>query len=177
MTQPILILPGIGNSGPLHWQSVWENNNPDFRRVRQNDWDNPVRHNWVAALEAAVRESGPQTIPVAHSLGCLTLAHWAATVHAPVRAAMLVAVPDPESPAFPKTAVGFDNIPLKPLGFNSLVVVSSDDVFGSVAHAQKCAAAWESRLVNIGTKGHINAQSNLGSWQEGVALLQTLFDA
>ncbi|MBN9424378.1 MAG: alpha/beta hydrolase, partial [Candidatus Accumulibacter sp.] len=37
----ILIVPGRGNSGPEHWQSIVEDLLPDTRRVQQDDWDHP----------------------------------------------------------------------------------------------------------------------------------------
>jgi predicted alpha/beta hydrolase family esterase len=36
---PVQILPGLYNSGPQHWQSLWESANPDFVRVDQDVWD------------------------------------------------------------------------------------------------------------------------------------------
>lgn len=43
-SQPrVLILPGRGNSGEKHWQSVWEKRDPQLRRVQQREWDNPDR--------------------------------------------------------------------------------------------------------------------------------------
>ena len=44
---------------------------------------------------------------IAHSMGCLVVAHWAHRSSAPVRAAFLVAVPDPEGPPFPLPHKGF----------------------------------------------------------------------
>lgn len=50
----VLVLPGLGGSGPEHWQSDFERRNPGFRRVDQADWDQPQRDAWIATLEAAV---------------------------------------------------------------------------------------------------------------------------
>jgi predicted alpha/beta hydrolase family esterase len=41
MTTRVLILPGLGNSGPDHWQSHWERGDAACRRVEQDDWDAP----------------------------------------------------------------------------------------------------------------------------------------
>ncbi|MBS1190552.1 MAG: hypothetical protein H6R10_2344 [Rhodocyclaceae bacterium] len=174
MSSPVLILPGIGNSGPLHWQSLWEQSHPDFVRVEQRDWDNPVCTEWVAGIEAAVRQAGPQVVLVAHSLACLALAHWAAGAHSPVKAALLVAVPDPEGPNFPREARGFSGTPARPFPFPSTVAISSDDPYGSPAHSERLAKAWGSRVVHVGNCGHINADSRLGAWAEGYALLEQL---
>jgi predicted alpha/beta hydrolase family esterase len=174
MASPILILPGIGDSGPGHWQTLWEQGSPAMQRVHARDWEQPICAEWVAALEAAVEHSGPQAVLVAHSLACLQVAHWSAGSRLRIRAALLVAVPDPAGPSFPAQAQGFAPIPLQRLAFPSIVVASSDDPHGSIAHARRCAQAWGSRLVEIGAAGHINAGSGLGEWPQGRALLDGL---
>ncbi len=174
MSTSVLIFPGIGNSGPQHWQSRWEQLNSDFERVHQNDWDNPVCEEWVVALESAVKRAGPDVVVVAHSLACLVVAQWAAQAHAPIKAAMLVAVPDPDGANFPKEAIGFSITPAQPFDFQSIVVASADDPYGTVAFTSHLAKMWGSHLVNIGAYGHINADSNLGAWREGYELLTQL---
>ena len=173
----VLILPGIGNSGPQHWQSLWEASDARMRRVQQRDWDRPVCADWCSALEVAVAASGPRTVLVAHSLACLMVAHWAARTSLTVAGALLVAVPDPSGPAFPAEATGFGDVPMQALGFPSVVVASSDDPYGSPAWAAHCATAWGSRLVELGPKGHINAASGLGDWPEGRTLMAALAPA
>jgi len=170
----VLILPGIGNSGPLHWQTLWEQSNPGFVRVQQRDWDHPVCTEWVAAIEEAVKRAGPQVVLAAHSLACLAVAHWAAKPHSPIKAALLVAVPNSTRPSFPKEAVGFAKTPTQPFAFRSTVIVSDDDPFGSAENAERLAAAWGSRVVRIGPCGHINVDSGLGDWPAGFELLKDL---
>ena len=85
-----------------------------------------------------------------------------------------MAVPDPDGPNFPAEAVGFSPLPEQKFSFPSIVVASTDDPYGSVAFAQARASVWGSRLVNIGAAGHVNADSGLGPWPEGFALLQRL---
>mgnify|MGYP000583696976 CR=1 FL=1 len=174
LSSAVLILPGIGNSGPQHWQSLWEYSSPGFERVQQRDWDNPVCEEWATALESAVKRSGPHVVLVAHSLACLVVAHWAAKPHAPIDAALLVAVPNPNAPNFPGEATGFSDTPIQPFSFKSTVVVSTDDPYGSPEHSGHLARAWGSHVVNIGNRGHINASSGLGSWPEGYELLRQL---
>lgn len=176
MSAPVLVLPGIGNSGPQHWQTLWEQSQPDFRRVAQRDWDFPVCAEWVAAIEQAVRQAGPDVVLLAHSLGCLALAHWAAGEHSPIRAALLVAVPDARGNNFPPQAAGFADTPEQAFPFRSTVVASADDPYGSPENAARLARAWGSRFVEIGQCGHINADSGLGAWPAGYALLQELRD-
>jgi uncharacterized protein len=170
----VLILPGIGGSGPEHWQSRWEAANPDFMRVGQRDWDHPVRSDWTASLEEAVLRSGPETVLVAHSIGCLLVAHWAVSSRLDIHGALLVAVPDPLSPVFPPNATGFAPVPRQRLPFQSIVVASSNDPFGSVEFAGRCAASWGSRFAAIGDAGHINTAGGFGEWDDGLAYLDVL---
>ncbi len=171
---PVLILPGRGNSDPQHWQSRWESAHPNFHRVMQDEWERPVCAAWLQRLEAAVAASGAGTVLVAHSLGCLLAAHWAAGARGRVQAALLVGVPDPLRPAFPPELEGFAPVPMQPLPFASIVVASTNDPYGSWEHSRDCASAWSSRLVTIGAAGHINTASGFGEWKEGLALLESL---
>jgi uncharacterized protein len=169
MDQNILIVPGIGNSGPLHWQSLWQAARPGWRRLAVPDWDQVRCADWVAALEAQAPRGG---IIVAHSLGCLAVAHWAA--RGMLHGALLVAVPDPHGPAFPDAASGFAPLPMERLPFPTIIAASSNDPYGSMEHARVCASAWGSELVSMGAHGHLNAASGLGGWPAGWRLLERL---
>lgn len=174
MAVTVLILPGFGNSGASHWQSLWEASNPDFKRVNQRDWEHPVCEEWVEALEKVIEEAGSEVILVAHSMACLVVAHFASKAHKPIKGALIVAPPNATSSSFPKEALGFDNTPLLPFDFPSIVVASTNDEYASIEYAQALANAWKSEFVNVGAKGHINARSDLGFWDEGFALLEKL---
>lgn len=178
MAPPILILPGLNNSGPAHWQTRWEQRLPDARRVPERDWDRPRRDEWVAALAGAVAAAGAGVVLVAHSLGCLQVAHWIAggapSAGALVRGALLVAPPDPEAPDFPDVVTGFAPLPSARLPFPSILVASTNDPYGTWTFAARCAQAWGSQLVNAGPLGHINADSGLGDWEAGLRLLEQL---
>lgn len=173
MDSPVLVLPGFGNSGPGHWQTLWEARHPAWRRVALGQWDAPVCGEWALVLDEAVRDCAAPPLLVAHSLACLLVAHWAQRSTAAIRGAFLVAIPEPGNPNFPPTARGFTPVPMQPLRFPSLVVTSANDPFGSSVFARLCATAWSSRFVDIGEAGHINADSGLGEWAEGYALFQT----
>lgn len=170
---PVLIMPGIGGSGPAHWQTLWERRHPEYRRVQVPDWDRPNLDEWVASLAGAVAACAEPPVIVAHSLGCLTVAHFAGR-GGRARAALLVAVPDPACAAFPQAARTFRDVPLAPLGFASSVVASRDDPYGSFEFAARCAEAWGSDFVDAGAVGHINADSALGDWPDGQRLLRRL---
>jgi predicted alpha/beta hydrolase family esterase len=174
MSLKVLILPGVNGSGPEHWQTFWEASHREFRRVPERDWAHPVCEEWVKTLEAAVRDAGPKTILVAHSLACLQVVHWAAETRLTIHGALLVAPPDPKRKAFPNTAVGFSPLPRKRLPFPSILVASSNDPYGDLTFSQRCAQAWGSRLISFGPKGHLNAESKLRDWPQGFRLLQLL---
>ncbi|MFD2265363.1 RBBP9/YdeN family alpha/beta hydrolase [Lacibacterium aquatile] len=167
-----LILPGLGNSGPEHWQSIWEASGPEFVRVQQSDWENPKRADWIAAIADAVRVN-PGAILICHSLACAALAHTLA-VHPdlPVKAALLVAPADCDDPNFtPDEVRDFAPMPLARLPFPVLVVASIDDTYVSLARAKFFAKAWGGTCIDIGPRGHINSASNLGDWLQGRELL------
>lgn len=178
MNDPVLIVPGIGNSGPAHWQSLWQATHPDWQRLAVDDWNEVVCEDWIATIERQLTAIGKEAVIVAHSLGCLAVVHWAARSKLTIRGALLVAVPDPASAAFPREAVsGFAPVPLQPLPFPTTVVASSNDPYGSIEYARDCARGWRSELVEVGAKGHLNAASNLGNWPEGFELLQGMTPA
>jgi len=174
MATTILLIPGIGNSGPEHWQSRWQAAHANYRRVEQRDWDHPACSEWSAEMERVVADSGPGSILVAHSLGCLLVAHWLQATRLRVAGALLVAVPDPAGSQFPADATGFAPVPDGAMPCPTIVVASRDDPYASIDYARQCAASWGSRLVDIGKAGHINAASGLGDWSAGHELLSRL---
>jgi uncharacterized protein len=167
--RPVLLVPGIQNSGPDHWQTRWEMSHPGVVRVQQRDWDRPDCAKWAAALDHAVRAQAEPPIVVAHSLGCLVAARWMAESAWPVHAALLVAVPDPQGPAFPAAATGFTPLPPTLGDRRVLMLSSSNDPYSTPAFTRQCAAHWQAQHEELGALGHINAASGLGDWPEGWA--------
>ncbi|TIM38270.1 MAG: serine hydrolase family protein, partial [Mesorhizobium sp.] len=94
-----IIVPGIGGSGEAHWQTRWQRVNPAMRRFMPASWELPDFDDWIAALETAVSEAKTPPVLVAHSLGCLLVAHWQRISGRDVSGAFLVAVPDPAASA------------------------------------------------------------------------------
>jgi predicted alpha/beta hydrolase family esterase len=170
----ILTVPGLGGSGPLHWQSIWEKRY-GYRRVEQQEWEQPVCADWVHTLDATIRATTGPVVLVGHSLACSTIGFWARQHDtSTIQAALLVAPADTDRPDFPREAVGFAPMPLAPLPFASLVVASSNDEYVTLARATELAQSWGSHLVNMGALGHLNSASGLGEWPQGQALLQEL---
>lgn len=172
---PVLLIPGIGNSGPAHWQSLWEARYPQAVRVQQRNWDHPVCAEWAEVLDHAIRQCAQPPIVVAHSLGCLVVARWAAYFPSPIHAALLVAVPDPAAASFPAQATGFLPVPTTLAGRQLSLVSSSNDPFSSPAYTQECVTAWGAEHICLGARGHLNADSGLADWPEGWALVQRKF--
>jgi predicted alpha/beta hydrolase family esterase len=172
----IFIIPGLGNSGPEHWQTWMENQLPGAVRIQQKEWEAPSCADWISSINMALKNIDPSTvILVGHSLGCVTIARWAAQAQAPIKGALLVAPSDIESPVYEFPATGFTPIPLHPIPFPTIVVASDDDVWVSPERAAFFAKRWGSELVNIGHAGHINAAAGFGPWPEGINILKRLF--
>lgn len=95
-----LILPGLGNSGPDHWQSRWERADPSFVRVQLGDWDRPSCEEWLENLEQSVARAGTGAVLVAHSLACILVAHWAQASRMTIKSALLVAPPNADRADF-----------------------------------------------------------------------------
>ncbi|MGN6190796.1 MAG: RBBP9/YdeN family alpha/beta hydrolase [Rhodanobacteraceae bacterium] len=173
-----LMLPGLGNSGPEHWQSHWQRQDPSCERVQQSEWDTPHCQDWVAQLSRVVAQRSSCAVLVAHSSSCALVAHWAASaspLHLQrIRGALLVAPSDPNNPNYPFGPVGFGPVPLRLFPFPSIVVASADDRYVSLAQARTYAEAWGSRFVTLQSAGHINASSGFGPWPDGYALLNSL---
>ncbi len=171
----VLLVPGLGDSGPDHWQARWVASRRDCVKLRQASWDDPWPGDWVAQLDRAVCASPVPVVVVAHSLGCTTVARWAAAVGPrSVVAALLVAPCDVERPDACAQLARFRPMPTSALPFRSTVVASRNDPYASFARAQCLAHQWGSALVDAGLAGHINAASGLGDWEFGQILLDDL---
>lgn len=170
----ILTLPGIGGSGPQHWQSLWEKEY-GFTRIEQAEWETPFRDEWVANIQKALKKHDPKkVILVGHSAVCSAVAKWAERYQTKIKAALLVAPADPEAQTFPQGAIGFAPMPLFKLPFSSIVVASSNDFYATVKRAKYFADAWGSEFIDIGEAGHINVASGYGQWGEGLEILKRL---
>jgi len=180
-TPLVLTVPGLDNSGPGHWQSIWERERIDCERADLGMWSNPHRNSWVTALNNSIRQAGRPVILAAHSLGCLAVAWWAALeaqpYGTPVAGALLVAPPDVDYGGVDPRVAGFGPAPKIILPFPSVVIASSNDRFIDLSRAHGLAKFWGSHFVNMGEAGHINADSGLGDWREGQVWLDRLVAA
>ncbi|MDU9401222.1 alpha/beta hydrolase [Pseudomonas sp. zfem004] len=170
-----LIVPGWQGSPDNHWQSHWQRSLPNSARVEQQDWLTPQRRDWVQALEQAIAAECSPVILIAHSLGCITVAHWAAQASPSllrrVRGALLVAPADVERPNCAPALRNFAPIPLQALPFPSQVVSSDNDPAVSVPRALHLARAWDAEAGLLANAGHINVKSGHERWEQGFAYL------
>ena len=170
----ILIIPGIGNSGPQHWQTLWEKQF-NFTHVEQTDWDTPNCADWIENINNEVKKHNPgEVILVAHSAACAAVSIWAQKFNIKIKGALLVAPANPDPETFPKDATGFAPMPLIKLPFRSIVVSSTNDYYVSLDHAKLFAESWGSEFINVGEKGHINTSAGFGEWDEGLEFLKQL---
>jgi len=169
----VLIVPGLGGSGPEHWHTFWEAAFPQFQRLQQADWDKPDYADWAARLTAAVEKSARPVVLVAHSLGTTLTMRWSLENpdHAKKVAGAFLVAPsdrdrfanDPDSPV-----QGWGNMILKKLPFPTMVLASRDDDRVSFERAQIFANAWGATFVDAGSHGHLGSAAQLGVWPFGL---------
>jgi hypothetical protein len=169
------IVPGLGNSGPEHWQNYFEQSGDNFFRINQREWDAPTCTDWIETIDKAIESNDPSTIVlIGHSLGCITIAHWAKQFGKIIKGALLVAPSDIENPVYTFPATGFAPIPADKINFPTIVVASEDDPWVSIERAKFFAGNWGSEMISIGDAGHINVISGCGKWDEGLDILHKL---
>jgi uncharacterized protein len=173
-----LIVPGLNNSGHSHWQTLWQKLLRNASRAELGDWARPDREEWVQKLDEAIRGIPGPIILCAHSLGCHAVAWWAATRAKadgwPVVGALLIAPPDCDRSDGLSNASGFSPSPIAKLPFPTILAASSDDRYSSLDQNRRLAKDWGATFVDSGALGHINADSGLGMWPGGLALLGRL---
>ena len=173
-----LIVPGWQGSPDDHWQSHWQKSLPNSARGEQADWLTPRREDWVAALAEAIAADSTPVILIAHSLGCITVAHWAATAPLQylrqVRGALLVAPADVERPACAPALRNFAPIPTSLLPFPSQIGSSDNDAAISAPRALELARSWGAEAGILPGAGHINVTSGHQRWEQGFAYLYRL---
>lgn len=170
-----LLLPGLGGSGPGHWQALWREAASDALLVEQVSWGEPDLESWMETV-AAELDRAPGAILVGHSLACALVAHLARRrTDLLIGGALLVAPADVDDRSLlPACVADFAPMPLDRLPFPSIVVGSSNDPYVSIGRAMLFAYAWGSRFVHLRDSGHINVESGFGPWPDGYRLAAQL---
>lgn len=176
MSTPLpLIVPGYANSPVGHWQTLWEMCLPGARRVRQTRWLDPDPRSWGDALEQSVATSNAPVLLIAHSLGTLTVVHWAqrpgASLHKVAGALLVAPVAPRQRTTIPGITARFAPLPEHPLPFPTQLVASRNDAYCSYEDARQMARRWQSECVDAGFSGHISRQDGFGPWPLGEQLL------
>lgn len=176
--RPWVIVPGIWNSDPEHWQSRWQaDRGGAASRIEPSSWTHPDQEDWSAAISRTVGAAPEPPVLIAHSLGVLAATAWLADHDAgAVAGAFLVAPPDPASSSFPDEATGF-RVPSVRLRTPSTLVVSDDDPYCAAARATAMADAIGAATVRVGPLGHVNVASGVGDWPAGRALLDAFIES
>lgn len=173
-----LIVPGLNDSGPTHWQSRWLDLLRNASKAELGNWSAPDRAGWTAALDRAVDDIDAPIILVAHSLGCHAVAHWAtdhpATARSRIFAALLVAPPDCDQGGGHRLVRRFGPSADSPLPFPTTIAASRNDDYASLGYARGLSRVWQTDFIDVGDLGHINAASELGIWPAGLAMLGRL---
>jgi uncharacterized protein len=175
MNTNYFIIPGLGNSGAEHWQTYFENKGENFQRINQKEWDAPDCNDWIETIDKALESYDlKNVILIGHSLGCATIAHWAARYHKKIKGALLVAPSDLDDPKYDFLIKNFAPFPKNKIDFKTIVVASEDDPWVSIERAKYFADNWGSEFINIGNAGHVNAASGHHQWKEGLEILKRL---
>lgn len=154
----LLIIPGLHDSGPTHWQTWLQGQYRDALRVTQRDPSQPDLERWAARIQRTLEAAGPgEWLAVAHSFGCLALArHLADRADSPIREALLVAPAEPD-----KFGIA-EALPHQRLPRRTRLIASSTDPWMSAASAARWAYRWGASFSNLGPVGHINAEAGFG---------------
>ena len=177
----VLIVPGLRDHVPEHWQTLLEAKLANARCVPRMDRDKLSRAAWVAELDRSLAAIEGPVILVAHSAGCMIAVHWAQQHRRPIHGALLAAPPDFESPlpeGYPTRetlrANGWLPTPRTRLPFRSVVAASTNDPLGRYERVAELAAAWGSEFVDVGAVGHLNPAAGFGEWPRAEAFIREL---
>lgn len=183
----VLIVPGLRNHVADHWQTHLEHTlRGAGRRVvcvppmGRLDLDCSARIN---AIERTALALDTPFVMVAHSGGCIMVAHWAMQSRAVdrVAAALLATPPDFEQPmpdGYPTlaelNAAGWLPVPRQRLPFSSVVLASQNDPLTTYDRVAALSLDWGCELVNLGSVGHLNPASGFGPWPEALSFINRL---
>ncbi|WP_433560735.1 RBBP9/YdeN family alpha/beta hydrolase [Nocardia sp. CA-151230] len=182
-TPTVVIVPGLRDHVPDHWQTRLADQLDRVRTVPPLERDKLSCAARVAALDAVLTEIDGPVVLVAHSAGVMITVRWAQQSTRPVQGALLATPPDFETPlpdGYPSReeldANGWTPIPWRRLPFPSIVAASTTDPLAAYRRVSGMAEAWGSRLVDLGDVGHLNPASGYGDWPRAAELLRELVE-
>lgn len=164
----LLVIPGLHDSGPAHWQSWLQAQVRGSVRVVQDDWGTPDLPRWAERIESTLRSHGDGPwVVVAHSFGVLAFCyllgqHMAAVDAGEPPAALSVCGGLLVAPADPKKFGIEHHLPRRALPLATTLVASDTDPWMSASEAHRWATAWNSGYLSLGDAGHINTEAGFG---------------
>jgi uncharacterized protein len=180
-TPAILIVPGLRDHVPEHWQTLLQAKLPNAVSVAPLEHDKLSCAARVAALDAALAAIDGPVILVAHSAGVMIAVHWAQRHSGKIHGALLATPPDFEQPlpaGYPTEGQlrnnGWFPCPRRPLPFPSIVAASRNDPLAQFDRVAAMANDWGSRLVDLGEVGHLNPAAGFGDWPMAQTLIREL---
>jgi len=184
MTDPaMLIVPGLRDHAPRHWQTELARRWPGARQLEPMGRDNLSLEPRLQALEAAVAAASRPVLLVAHSGGCVLVAHWArhTGLGRRVMGALLATPPTfdaPLPPPYPSLqaldAAGWLPVPHSGLPFPSIIAASRNDPLGKFLSVSALARDWGGVVEDLGAVGHLNPASGFGPWPAVDGLIRRL---
>nr|WP_315598188.1 alpha/beta fold hydrolase [uncultured Cupriavidus sp.] len=181
-TPTVLIVPGLRDHVPEHWQTLLALELPRAISVAPLEHDKLSCAARVDAIDRALAIIEGPVIIVAHSAGAIMVARWAARgITRNIAGALLAAPADLETPlpaGYPTIDTLRDHdwlpIPRDKLPFPSIVAAGSNDPLTRLERARDMAQAWGSRFVNLGEVGHLNPASGYGAWPRAEEFIREL---
>lgn len=166
----VLIIPGLFNSGPRHWQTLLEHKYSYCHRIIQDDWSRPDLLSWKRNVLEVIEGQTAPVVLVAHSFGCLVTASLFAHRNLKIKGALMVA---PASPAHFNLV---NAMPFEPLPFHSTLVSSRNDDWCASHEARFWADTWGSEHIDLGEAKHINVDAGFGHWPLAEEYIESLVD-
>lgn len=177
----VLLVPGLRDHVPEHWQTLLQSTLPNCSSVTPLGRKNLSCDQRVEALEAAASRIVGPLILVAHSAGCITVAHWARRSSRSIMGALLATPPDFDLPLpseYPTplelSEGGWLPVPRDRLPFPSLAALSRNDPLGGFDRVLALVSAWGSQVADLGLVGHLNPGSGFGQWPQALTLIEQL---
>lgn len=164
----VLIVPGLLNSDDQHWQSLWHKQIPNSSRIELDHWEIADLEKWRSAIKKSLANINEPVVLIAHSFGALASATIAAELPQKIAAVLLVAPADPD-----KFGIR-SKLPQQSLQVPAKIIASDNDPWIKDAKAAFLALLWGADFLRIKQLGHINSESNIGYWPEGIRELSQL---
>jgi len=177
----VLIVPGLRDHVPEHWQTILEAKLPRAMTVPRMQHDKLSCAAWVGMLDRTLAQIDGPVVLAAHSAGVMIVVHWARWHRRAIQGALLATPADLESAlpeGYPTQKVLNENgwlpTPRARLPFPSIVAASANDPLGRIERITELAKGWGSRVVHLGAVGHLNPAAGYGEWARAEELIREL---